>query len=456
MDDDGPWLITDWYGEKYMYKYISYPEQVSQAKHGVVADGFWVFTTTPGIFMQKCAHDVYSWLHTWGDAYFCITTPVFHKEGTSQFFSVVHKHHCKPLIINQREDILQQLISESCYAICNGMTLAIALHRLGVVTKQQICHDVSMYFDDIGTEVWYRHLPEEYNSLYIRSTMPHIADFPHIYACMGAQKASTELMNILFYKYDMLQEQSIVTGISPNRCIYYTSRTASALPYVSQRLRHVFDIEKLVCKDLTSVITNDDTSLHAPDLFGILSNVVASRGMTKWWRKGAGRRIIESVIELLDSKTVALTFILKRLFYLYDQNNFPKSRIRSIWNGILCMRDVYSKEDIHTWLQKYLIVRDIKNTSGTKSWFPYPPVAFMWDIVNIAHIDIFHRQHSRSMSLVEIMKRFNDNDVATFLSVVQLKIRGRMTTMKAWCGHNASAWHVLRNYFEGHPQSLYT
>lgn len=440
-DTFAEWSSVTLYDSDFVYRYVHFPETHHCYDKVVNIDGFYILTTEPDIFysIPGAADDediVYTWLLKWAHKYFMVTCPII--DG---HYSVSNMNTNKIIPIIPTEDAIHQLIVENCYTLCNGLTLLLALLRLHMLDDLLVINVLSRFFGGSDDD-WYAPIPQEYFNIYVSNPMPQISEFPFLYACMGKQKASRQVMEYLNTQYDFL-DRTIITGNVPRWRIYYTSFTSAAFPYVDSKDADFYRMQDVIPNIDSIIPLVDDNYYHTIDLGGFLRNIVATKGMWKWWNRNQRHRtILTNLINAFETPLLGATFILKRLFQLYNESVYPPSRLRKIWKEV-CF-DFLDKDDMLRFMHKYMSALLMKVSNGTTVWLPQPPVSFLLDVAT--RFDIFYENNG---VLNRILCKFNTGSHASiFKNIMRNRATSRLLLLKEVCKNKWDAWDALKSYIK--------
>jgi hypothetical protein len=377
---------------------------------------------------------LYEWLTKWAGNYFMITSPIIDTR-----YSISNRHNViVPISVATGDNVMQQLIANHCYTLCNGMTLFIAMVRLKMVSDQMFVNVVERLFEHANNyEQWYADVPNEYFNIYTSNPMPQISEFPFLYACMGKNKAPRRVLECLDIEYRFRDAAAVIThNIPQTHGMYYTSPMAAALPYIRNGDADYFGIYK---DDATDVVGEFERVLV--DVGGILRNLVATKRL---WKKH-GPMVIDKILRSFEENGNGISLIMKRLFQIYNEpNSGPRSRIRAIWNYVMdldCMKD-----SVREWITRYVRVLHVKMTTNSASWVPEPPVAFMLDVAT-----------KFDVAICGSMRSFDDKttSIGKFATILKRRAVTRLMIVKRACKNNSS-WAAMQMFLKEHPSYVYT
>jgi len=304
-----------------------------------------------------------AWLDENRSKNFIVTYPII-----NQSYSYTHRY---PYIVRLSEGRIQTLLVHKSYTICNGLTLALAMHRLGAwpgrVMKQALRamqHELHVY-DPIDM-CW---MP------YYADHILQICDFPAHYALCGG----ADLGVIAFLIGDRLSQ--LQQHIQGGR-IKYTTYAATAF---SSGVMN-WELYKMLTRGVSwparsQLHTHGDTS--EPDWAGFARACVGSRGFWRAWQQNASFRtnVLVKLNGCSSSQKSVLNLVFPALFVLHEQG-FHRARVRGLWKACIVF---FGCETCVPWLRAYItrhLVTELMSEQFPEDVMRHtmPPVAFMKDV----------------------------------------------------------------------------
>jgi hypothetical protein len=488
-------MSTEWtdiivHDHSFKHAYISWHKKYGAYKDSVVGLGVYAFTRNVNLFSS--IHDlddndnaIYEWLKQWGHEHFTITTPVYvyHRNASYRCYGVSNSSVNSLVLINPYEDLLSQLIDDGCYTVGTGLTLALAMHRLGFFSAQSMTRALIRFMDG---EPWYAELPLEYHDLYLNHLIPQIADHPYLYACTGPDVAHIDVTSYLLRTYNV---PSHITQVITTTKHLYTTPFVAGLPHMTAQHMQLLDFNSMF-----SVPESEEGDTMTIDVMGLFQNVLRNKRTWKWWLRHQDTAL-DKILKSFECLDDAVTFTLKRLFKLYRKGS--NRRVRHIWKGIFARVDT---KTMQTWLHKYLMLRYIKTALKRHGvylatcWIPYPPIAFIKDLLafykddfdlyaarrlsiitpydeamhNIFVSDGANHDNAQTVnvsnSIIRLMSKFKlTSSVGVFYSLLKKQITDRLCVLRTAfmtptlnVSENAGAtiWLILQDYLEDHRENL--
>lgn len=358
--------------------------------------GFYVITEDTGMFDS---FDIDSeWLNNYGDKHFLITCPITEQNGVRYCQSIMPM--CDFLVPLAK---LNTCITHGAFCIGTGITIAIALFRLGAIAEHDIVSMIEKYY---ASHPKFAPVNGMFNKFYMAYGIPHIADYPYLYAPVG--ELQTTLMRIFNQKWNSMIPQYTYSSYR----IYTNVITAHAPHIKREDLRHL---------DMRCFWNVPDCE-H--DIGGFLSLVLTQDYMMqKKWKYVA---TFEDVI--------------KRLFFFHSTNRFCKQNIRRLWRQYIS----FQKDEVIEWFIRYL--KDKHNNTYDDEWLPEPPAEFIDDLLNACVTNERMREITCVMALfkpdtrVGMYKRDMDRKISERLCI----LRNALPTPDCWDALQA----FLRNHQE--------
>ena len=304
-----------------------------------------------------------NWLDSHWDKRFIVTYPIINKS-----YSYSHK---PPYIFRLPDPTcmhIQTQLHNKSYTICNGLTIALAMHRSGAwpgrVMKQIDLNSLPrLEAVDIDTK-W---MP------FYNDHILQICDFPTHYAlCGGADLGVIAHLMRASGPAVQLQQQMLGSRIK------YASYTATA--FSSGKVN--WELYKMLTSTASwparsYLHTNGDTS--EPDWFGFARACVGSRGFWRAWRQNARFRT-DVLIKLNSSPSQksVLNLVFPALFVLHEQG-FHRARVRELWKTCFAF---FGRDTVVPWLRAYItrhLVTELMSEQFPRDVMRHtmPPVAFM-------------------------------------------------------------------------------
>lgn len=308
----------------------------SLQKNNVTEGDFYVLCDSPSMFASVLSTDnVYTWLITYWQTPFLITTSIYHNDITETSWGIVNGKYpsmqCN--ISDATKSSLQVLIDGRCYTIGNGVTLALAMHRLcraGIIKGHQFGRDFSGQFNQFVTQAdpWKLFqsvgVGSVWETLHYGHPTPHISDFPLFYAYMGPMFVDPKVVDCLLEHGQELELYSMQNG--GNNTVTVTSPRSAMLPY------HNTSIWNMVSSNY----------IGSPDIIGVLTAICCNRRSWQWWLVD-NRNMLRQWLALGH-----VTAVFMSTFRLYihgsDNGSVVRNRIKAIWSQIFDITgsDIYA------------------------------------------------------------------------------------------------------------------
>lgn len=324
------------------------------------------FYTQGGVSMFRNFHRMpfNEWFILHWHTYFMITAPVFVDDTSIWTVSCCPPLRIVDLVNSMSHDFrLTSMRLSNCYTICNGLTVAIALHRTGRITSHELLaavdtlHGLIAPFDD----TWLDH--------YIHRNIPMVADLPEYYAVRGSH------VSVLHRFFGMHTPGNMHLLENPVYAIY-TNPFSAMFPHLTvANAKFALDIQRW---------TDDIYGQCRPDFYGLYRGIfTAGCRVWRWWRV-AGPDIVEHAYRQYNLRFGRfLMATLPPIFHMY--NTYPDRRRQH--RMVVCWRDIIrivGRERVGTWLRHHLT---------NPSHHPIP-LAFLMDVLDSprglrthAHID---------------------------------------------------------------------
>jgi hypothetical protein len=272
------------------------------------------------------AHDMLAWLEQWWQTPLLVTTSIYTVE--SWRYGLVNGLYPHTRYDLKKFKEFKGLVNGRCYSIGNGLTLALAMHRVGMFRGREFTESLFKFLQQHDFDNLYQQVLTPWVSLYYGHPTQHVADFPWYYVCSGPQFADPSVL------YMMLPAQTegfpqIVRG----NHIAMTSYRSAMLPYIAPNIW----------------INIGNIYVGEPDIYGYMTAIFCSRRVWKWWlqkQQQAFKRWLHFGF---------LPNIMISTFLLYnkgsDNGNVTYSRIAAVWKQLLGLTDI---SDITTCVTRFI------------------------------------------------------------------------------------------------------
>lgn len=285
------------------------------------------------------------WLENHWDTLAIITTDISNNIATSNNY-----HQTRVYIAGHHpENILDDLIDEKCYTVFNGLTLFLALHRIGILKCNTIYATLQQFVATNGVQPL-QNVPDDWHEIYYDRNIPNIADHPWYYLCMGIPWADRKIME-LFRWNDIDPFPEMVT----QSMVVFTSAHTAMFPY--------FNIS--FWKSHEEWLSFDENII--PDYTGFFMGVTRTKRAFKWYLNNH-ENVATKFRQVVTPSYCYRLF--HTLFNIYN-SGYQQARIRRIWK-------LYILTCCQPRLLNYLLRRHQTM---------YIPIGFLKDIV--PHVNIY-------------------------------------------------------------------
>lgn len=349
--------------------------------------------------------DIFSWLCCNWDKRFIITYPVFRTQDGRRF----SYSHVSPYIVwfdNVTDAPHEILLHHKCYAVCNGLILALAMHR------QQRWHEsrflpaltnfVNNHLESDAPWTFMVSFDDEWIEYYSGHIL-QILDFPAHYALCGG--TDVKVIDFLLKSADGPSPYIQYVGGGRSKYVSHTS-TAFASPSTLNKatFKRLQKFERW--PERSPLHTPGDTS--EPDWTGFAQLITSRKVFWREWRtQPTFRRLILGRLRMCccahtASQKGLFNLAFPTLFLLYSKMSKYTSRVRCLWRDLI---EFYNpdKTILKSWLKAYIMRVRVTDTMA-RSFpeevirHPFPPVAFL--------IDVFGHKMDAPSFLVESEYRF--------------------------------------------------
>lgn len=497
---DHEWDEIIVHGHKYQRTWVQMRIPFPSVSLKIRSTGFYCATQDPRMFasildVKDTQSSIFDWLCRYGKTMALITSPQYsYKTKYQEIFYYISNtfpqqtHHCGELT-----DLTQQMIENNAYTLCNGLTLAIAMQRLGFFSAAAFVYAFNDWMS--MQESIYTDITPDIQILVVQHMIPHICDHPYFYAVMGRCKADLRVIQALHASYEtyepFVQQQD-------DTCQIITSASLQMLPYTPL---HIFDYvtQHAIREEEDNDVESTDIKT---DLGGLMSALFTQSGIWRRWRKNYK----ETLTFLRNKSSTTEDFVnhcIRRSFTLYHKGSqvgdVYTNRIRKFWLQLIEVIDpsgVYTRKCI----QKHIIHRYVhqelqKRSIYTQIWLPKAPVAFMIEMMRIYGsawklfddqtsisiltsypeiADIFECTSQRfgdlyscvvTKPLIEFMGKMKEGStIHTFYRLMRERAQQRLRIMRSAFmrptirnlneNEAYTLWVIMQDYFMDHKESL--
>lgn len=494
------WDEFEIHGHSYMRVWIQMRTPYPSVSRKVRSHGFYCATQDPAMFATlldvEDTHDsMLDWLLRYAKTPAIITTPLFSYRTKYQdvMYHISNTFPQRVFVNGEHTDLTQQMLDHNAYTICNGLTLAIAMHRLGFWSSyafQVAFMDWLREEDTIYTDI-----TPDIQDLLVQHTLPHICDHPYYYAVMGSCKANINVIKMLHSSYDVYEP---FMQLQDETVMVVTNATLQMMPYAPM---DVFDyVTHHSLKD--EELDDNNVAVNKTDLGGLMHALFTQKGIWKRWQT-TYRSTLEYMTSQCESHENFIYQCARRSFVLYSKGSHVgrvyTSRIRKFWGqlievvdptGVHMLKCVH-KHIIHAYIHQELEKRGV----FTQVWLPKIPVAFLvemmrrfggkWhlydaptpitiltsypeisDIFDTASIPFgqFHSCIVQKPLIMFMSKMRKNTSIHTFYKMIRERAQDRLRIMRAAFmrptlrnvseNEGYTIWTILQDYFTDHKESL--
>ncbi len=358
--------------------WITWRREYSMENKKLYSNGFYVLCEYPEMFSSifdvdpESSEEIINWIHTWCQQTAVITSPVMmmRTPTDSIMYGIPNDVNITPFALIPIFDLTQQLIDQNAYTVINGLTLALAMHRLGIWHEFVFNDVMRKWLSTLDMEQPWTEVTTDNSFLFLQHPIPHVSEHPLHYAVTGIDKASHGVVRKLRkYIYNHMDDPHVQfhTGTFG----YFTTVAASMFPYMNQKYWKMF---AKAWRTASDSFDEADTVTH--DIGGFLMSLVRSRSQWKWFQKHHHKYAFIWGHSADDTE-----MILRRLFtMMHNPASYRacSSRIRKLWKLLF----VYSTpQHVHTAIVRILISSAVRSwIVEDVTWAAEVPIAFMKDL----------------------------------------------------------------------------
>lgn len=335
--------------------------------------------------------------------YFLITNPILKYKNKLYTINIINNNIDILYIDNNinDNDIINKLIENKLYTVCDNNILLISLYRKYIISKDYFKILIILnknekdkrYVDDIW--LYFLH----------NKKIMSITDYPYLYLSKSPSLIDINIHTI-FKEYNLT---NIYIQYNYNKKLLFTSSLTSSYPNTNKTF-----IKNNVCLIETNMWINninyindfiqDKITLFIPDYYGLYTSIISINSFWNYWIKNK-RNIIKGILyNLKNNNLLFLTDTLITLFKLYtigyDNKYIRKGRVRELWLNILHIVD-YDHKLINKIIQMYIL-----NNKNYKE-MPYIFLLDIYDYLDISNNKIYILYNEYNTSIYKITSLYN-------------------------------------------------
>ena len=466
--------VEGWGGLSYLLQrcWVPWTTEFTERVSGVC---YYALAEDPELFWSlsevqpECPQSIYEWLSANIGSYFAVTTPLLMYHGDTS--DIIYTVNCgvgtvaRPMNYG---NTLNQMLDANGFALGNGLTLALAMQRSGrwrssavLQALHRCCEEDAGGGAGLGLGSLSTTVPTAFISLYVQNSLPHIANYPALYASCGPAPCGLSLRRFLADIDGLVSDplpylQHVSTDLA---LCQVTSPAAAAMPHlrmsagssaIAQRTigtaaYALFNPTPYYTEDLAALRAHtfldnlgaadgadgaDADAAGAPpphndfyvmDIAGLIMSVVSQNSSWAWWNSGSNAAdvIHRFAAAGFATTTDAMDYVVRRLFALHEENYARRrGRLCAMLKTWIATLDP-AGDVFFSWFVKYVFGRDLRIKMHRRifsaatpfghphsvSWNPPVPLTFMRDMLAMFG-DRFPLYNERVVSLMT-----NHNDL---------------------------------------------
>ena len=177
-----------------------FAERISGVCYYALAESPELFWSLADVYPDS-AQSVYEWLTTYMRHYFVMTTPLLMYHGDTS--DIIYSVNCGVATVARPVHYggtLEQMLAANAFAIGNGLTLALAMERAGRWKSSAVYQALLRCWEDGGGHglgAAPTHVPPAFINFYVQSALPHITNYPALYASCGPRTCGASVRRFL-------------------------------------------------------------------------------------------------------------------------------------------------------------------------------------------------------------------------------------------------------------------
>jgi hypothetical protein len=324
--------------------------------------------------------DLNIWLTQWWNCPFLITIPILHHSSGVFITDNYYPPRRMYLENSPPHEYLDLQLTHHSYTVCNGLTLFLAYHRLGIIPAS-IAYPILNSFITVNRPHIFQDVTDVWYNLYYNTPIPHIADFPAFYIIAGPHFAHENILRLFSLETDY-QFAEIVLPTT----IVYTSPFITMFPYFNPQHWEYYKAQESWLN--TANLDTDMGDIIYPDIAGFIHGMLTTKRSWKYWQCHY-EEILFDMSECYISIEKLIEDLLQTCSYYYKygspyHNKSLKRKIRVMWINILHTLDInqtYIPLILNRYILKYQMCERLINIGRTGAlWMNEMPYNLLKDI----------------------------------------------------------------------------
>ena len=276
-----------------------------------------------------------NWLSKWWNCPFLITIPIIHHSRGAFITDNLYPPRRMYLQDLPSQEYLNLQLTHQSYTICNGLTLFLAYHRLGLINAS-IAYPILKDFIELNRPHIFQDVTDTWYNLYYGTAISHIADFPSIYVSFGPNFAHINILNLFEADYDYQFAQTIIPT-----SVVYTSPLIAMFPYFNSTNWNYFQTQDQWLNIIN--IDYDNGDILYPDICGFIHAMLTTKTSWKYWKENY-EEILNNLALCYVSTEKLIEDLIQTCCYYYNygspyHNKSLKKKLRVMWNNIILTLD---------------------------------------------------------------------------------------------------------------------
>lgn len=275
--------------------------------------------------------EIFEWLLTkTNDNIFIITTPVFQFQHV--YYSIANNNiatiirFCKKKI-DDDEYIINQLIKQDCFTICDNNIIIIGLYHLHYLSSRQFIY----LYESLKQTSLDKFTHDSLFFLMNRRKVVNICDFPIFFLLTNPYNITDDIHEL--YLKSFVETKYIYSQKRIQNNMIFSSLQSAMYPNISSRyIKHIYLNENIYLKYFGNIYVSSD-------FYGMFTSIIKSKKIWEKWLIIQNNFMTDIFKVNQYNKDFLLIDILYTLFYMYEHGyndiKLKKKRIRIIWRIFL-------------------------------------------------------------------------------------------------------------------------
>lgn len=361
------WNIYTYDNIPFFSSIIPWNAPYSSYGHDINAMYFRVLCRRPSMFDEVISYthinQFKQWLNRYNDAMFVITHCIVSEDDDVRYICSLDGNCLLDNLAYKSDEEMAYIIDNKCYTVCNGVTLILALIRMGRIDVATSCELMRYFFPAGKLLSYFQYVDDDWHSLYYNNLSHQVADFPSLYICHGPDFSYREILEFFYplndiYHIPYFQLHTHTVSIALPQSIMFPNFNQEHWEKHDSVYKYMY--ETITLRNIHDAANPEAVATPVcPDFAGLVQAFSKSEEALEYWNQYSADILHATLVNRStnddsdntqnenenDRKTIPqlmkekhILFFLKACFHYFkygSQTQMNKARIRKIWVDIL-------------------------------------------------------------------------------------------------------------------------